>query len=142
MTADATLAAQSKLLLSDLELRLMWPPLDQIGPYGAAVQCMLLTAQRARKVATCGAPGSSMACAQHKSGTGTGSGVGCNPRRRSRQQAGVDGICRPRRRPIIAKVPVVDAERRADYVFSLNGRQPLNGWSKVKARLDRQLLAA
>jgi hypothetical protein len=30
-------------VLSDLELRLMWPLLGEMGIYGAAVQCMLLT---------------------------------------------------------------------------------------------------
>ena len=37
-------------VLSDQELRVMWPILDGMGAYGAAVKCMLLTAQRARKV--------------------------------------------------------------------------------------------
>ena len=38
-------------VLSDAELRVMWPILGELGVYGAAVKCMLLTAQRARKVA-------------------------------------------------------------------------------------------
>lgn len=37
-------------VLSDDELRIMWPILDTMGSYGAAVKCVLLTAQRARKV--------------------------------------------------------------------------------------------
>jgi hypothetical protein len=37
---------------------------------------------------------------------------------------------------VIASVPVIDAEDGTDFVFSLNGRQPLKGWSKYKERLD------
>ena len=37
-------------VLTDQELRLMWPILGEMGTHGAAVKCMLLTAQRARKV--------------------------------------------------------------------------------------------
>ena len=42
-------------------------------------------------------------------------------------------------RDIIAKVPVIDADLPADYVFSVNGRTPFDGWSKAKARLDRKM---
>ena len=45
----------------------------------------------------------------------------------------------PMVRDIIAKVPVIDANSPADYVFSVNGRTPFDGWSKAKARLDRKM---
>jgi hypothetical protein len=38
-------------VLSDDELRVMWPILGDMGVFGASVRCMLLTAQRVRKVA-------------------------------------------------------------------------------------------
>jgi hypothetical protein len=46
-------------------------------------------------------------------------------------------------RKIIAAVPIVDADQRraADYVFSVNGRTPFDGWSKAKERLDAKPLA-
>jgi hypothetical protein len=47
-------------------------------------------------------------------------------------------------RDIIDAVPTIDAEdgKHEDFVFSVNGRQPLNGWSKYKDRLDRRMQAA
>ena len=33
-------------------------------------------------------------------------------------------------------VPIIDADEPADFVFSVNGREPFNGWSRAKARLD------
>jgi hypothetical protein len=112
-----------------------------MGPYGTAVQWMLLTAQRARKVAhmrRCeivdGVPDS-------ESGRRS---IGCgNPTRDDDPDNKQVSMVRlaTRAQAIIAAVPVIDAEQGADYVVSLNGRQPLNGWTKLKARLDRGLLA-
>jgi integrase len=46
-------------------------------------------------------------------------------------------------RAVIDSVPVIDAGRRGkDYVFSLNGKSPINGRSKGKEQLDRLMLAA
>jgi hypothetical protein len=39
-------------------------------------------------------------------------------------------------RDVIASIPRIDADGGIDYVFSLNGREPIKGWSKYKARLD------
>jgi hypothetical protein len=47
-------------------------------------------------------------------------------------------------RQIIDKVPIIDADHpeHEDFVFSVNGRKPLNSRSKYKARLDRKVLEA
>jgi hypothetical protein len=44
-----------------------------------------------------------------------------------------------RGRPLPHKVPVIDADEPSNFVFSVNGRTPFDGWSKAKARLDRKL---
>jgi len=43
-----------------------------------------------------------------------------------------------RGRPLPHKVPVIDADEPSNFVFSVNGRTPFDGWSKAKARLDRR----
>jgi hypothetical protein len=45
-------------------------------------------------------------------------------------------------RQVIDALPIIDTERPGDYVFSLDGRHPLQGWSKYKQRLDDKMLAA
>lgn len=129
-------------VLSDQELRVMWPILGDMGIYGASVKCMLLTTQRVHKVGAM---------------------------RRSKIIDGVldpktnqiiDGVWDPTRkddppnkpvslvplsrmaREVIAGVPIVDADDPADWVFSLNGRKTLGGWSKFKKSLDKKMLAA
>ena len=43
-------------VLNDAELRALWQACEAEGVVGAVTRCMLLTAQRARKVAKCAAP--------------------------------------------------------------------------------------
>jgi hypothetical protein len=42
---------------------------------------------------------------------------------------------------IIESVPTFDADRgkHEDFVFSLNGRRPMRGWSVMKVRLDKKM---
>jgi hypothetical protein len=44
-------------------------------------------------------------------------------------------------RQIIDAVLIIDADQGKDYVFSLDGRKPLNGWSKCKEKLDARMRA-
>ena len=122
-------------VLSDNELRMMWPVLGELGCYGAAVKCMLLTAQRARKVGL-------MRRSEIKTVRADGhvidhvwDGAGDDPDNKGTSPVPLSALARD----IIAKVPVIDADEPADYVFSVNGRTPFDGWSKAKARLDRRL---
>jgi integrase len=135
-------------VLSHEEIRALWKACDEFGPYGAAVKCGLLTAQRFYKVA--------------------------NDMRRSDIQdrirvegrfvgdewqpdLWVENVWDPTRnddpenklvslvplssmaRSVIDAVPVIGGD--TDYVFTLNGRAPLNGWSGFKKRLDKRMEA-
>jgi hypothetical protein len=44
-------------------------------------------------------------------------------------------------REVIDAVPMVDADKPKDYVFTVNGREPLKSWSGYKVRLDGKMLA-
>jgi hypothetical protein len=139
-------------VLSDQELRLLWPILDAMGTYGAAVKCTLLTAQRARKVER-------MRRVDIKdrylipSHEANGEHIAeqwienvWDPTRDDdpkNKQVSMVPLSRLARE-IIDKVPIIDADHpeHEDFVFSINGRKPLNGRSKYKARLDRKLLEA
>jgi integrase len=45
-------------------------------------------------------------------------------------------------RKVIGRIPVIDADKGEDFVFTHNGRSPLRGWSKLKKRLDKKMLEA
>jgi hypothetical protein len=139
--------ARQRVLTSD-ELRLLWPILSDMGVYGAAVQCMLLTAQRARRVGAMRRSeiingvklqkdGHTVMVMDHVWDSGGGE---FDPKNKGTSPVPLSRLARE----IIDAVPIVDAEQRhaADYVFSVNGREAFNGWSKAKERLDRKLLAA
>jgi hypothetical protein len=131
-------------IVSDHELRVMWPILSDMGTYGAAVKCMLLTAQRVKTVGR-------MRRSEIVDGVHDAKGgpaidhVWLAPRDDAPKNKGVSVVPLSRMaRKIIDTVPIIDADRRdhEDFVFSLNGHAPLNGWSKYKERLDRKMLAA
>ena len=44
-------------------------------------------------------------------------------------------------REVIGMVPIIDAHRGKDFVFTTTGQGPLQGWSKYKERLDGKMLA-
>ncbi len=139
-------------VLSDQELRVLCPILDEMGTYGAVVKCILLTAQRARKVGTMRRSDvkDSMLIPSHEE---NGERVPdmrienvWDPTRDDdpkNKQVSVVPLSRIARQ-IIDAVPIIDADHRdhEDFVFSVNGRKPLNGWSKYKERLDGKMLAA
>jgi hypothetical protein len=114
------------VVLSDPELRVMWPILGGMGAYGAAVKCMLLTAQRAQKVA------------HMRRGEIWDAGHDDDPKNKQVSVVPLPKLVRE----IIDGVPIIDAEGGMDYVFSVNGRAPLNGWSKYKERLDAKMAVA
>jgi hypothetical protein len=43
-------------------------------------------------------------------------------------------------RAVLAGVPIIAAAQPQDYVFTHDGRRPIQGWAKNKARLDRRML--
>jgi hypothetical protein len=130
-------------VLSDGELRFLWPILGDLGVYGAAVQCMLLTAQRARRVGSM-RRSEIITVKVQKDGTVIDDvwdgGGEVDPKNKGTSPVPLSGLARQ----IIDAVPIIDADQAdaADFVFSVNGRAPFDGWSKAKDRLDRKLLAA
>jgi hypothetical protein len=138
--------ARRRVLTAD-ELRVLWPILAGMGVYGAAVQTVLLTAQRARKVGVMRRPEIVDGVKIEKDGhvlsvidqVWNGGGE-VDPKNKGTSPVPLSGLARQ----IIAGVPIIDAHRRdaEDYVFSVNGRTPFDGWSKAKNRLDMKLLSA
>jgi integrase len=137
--------------LSDDEIRAMWSACTDMGTYGAVIQCALLTAQRFFKVAQ-------MRRSEIKDrmkipgrqvndewvpdlwiDTVWDPTSGDDPTNKQTSVVPLSGLARA----IIEQVPVIDADRRhrQDYVFSLNGREPLQGWSRFKRQLDNKMLA-
>ena len=114
-------------VLSDDEIRAIWPELTKAGTFGALIKTLLLTAQRRDEVA-----------------------------QMSRKEIGADGIWTiPAERyktkcanfvplsqaalAIIAAQPTMDG---SDYVFSSRAKTPFSGFSKSKAALDKAVLVA
>jgi hypothetical protein len=128
-------------VLSDLELRVMWPILSAMGTYGAAVKMMLLTAQRARKVVNMRrseiVDGVEDTQSRQRIDRVWNATHDDDPKNKQVSLVPLS----TQAQAVIEAVPIIDAEvhPRHDYVFSLNGRQPLNGWSKAKARLDQRM---
>ena len=133
--AKSTKERARQRVLSDNELRMMWPVLGESGTYGAAVKTILLTAQRARKVGL-------MRRSEIKSVNANGQvfdhvwdAAGDDPENKGTSPVPLS----PMVRDIIAAVPIIDADEPSDFVFSVNGQEPFNGWSRAKARLDHKL---
>jgi integrase len=114
-------------VLSDDEIRTIWPELAEAGPFGALITTLMLTAQRRDEVA-----------------------------QMSRKEIGSDGIWTiPAERyktkcanfvplskaalAVIGAQPTMDG---SDYVFSSRAKTPFSGFSKSKAALDKAVFAA
>ena len=138
-------------VLSDTELRIMWPILGEMGVFGAAVKCMVLTAQRVHKVGKMRRR-DVKAKALIQGHTGTDGqwiedewvdNVWDATREDDPANKGVSVVpLSAMARAIIDEVPVIDCDHPQDWVFSLDGKTAFNGWSKHKARLDNRMLTA
>ena len=114
-------------VLSDDEIRIIWPVLGEAGTFGALAKALLLTAQRRDEVA-----------------------------QMRRKEIGEDAIWeipaeryktkRPNFIPLSkAALAVIDAQRKiddCDYVFPSRAKTPFSGFGKSKAALDKAVLAA
>jgi hypothetical protein len=129
-------------VLSDNELRILWPLLNDT--YGAVLKCALLTAQRFHKV-------SGMRRADLKAHVTIPAHLVDGRRVEDLRIENVWDASRDDdpdnkqvsvvplssfARDAIASVPVIDSDDANGFVFSLNGREPIKGWSKLKNRLD------
>jgi integrase len=113
-------------VLSDDEIRIVWPLLDRAGTFGALVKALLLTAQRRDEVA-----------------------------RMSRMEIGSDGIWAipaeryktkksnfvPLSRAALAVINSQPRNERCENVFPSRVGTPFSGFGKSKAALDRAVLA-
>ena len=114
-------------VLSDEEIRIIWPALGAAGTFGALVKALLLTAQRRDEIA-----------------------------QMSRKEIGGDAIWeipaeryktkRPNFVPLSkAALGLIDAQPKienCDYVFPSRAKTPFSGFGKSKAALDKAIRAA
>src|SRR5262249_16175094 len=114
-------------VLSDDEIRALWPELAKAGTFGAFTKTLLLTAQRRDEVT-------------HMSRTEIGSdGIWTIPAERYKTKCANFVPLSKAALAIIAAQPAID---RIDYVFSSRAKTPFLGFSKSKAALDKAVLAA
>ncbi len=113
-------------VLSDDEIRLIWPILNQAGTFGAMVNMLLLTGQRRDEVA-----------------------------QMSRKEIGEDGIWtipaaryktkKPNHVPLSkAALGLIEVQPKingCDYFFASSAGTPFSGFGKSKAKLDKAILA-
>jgi hypothetical protein len=135
-------------VLTDEELQIMWPLLDELGPYGAVVKCALLTAQRFHKVSTMRRRDLKAQLRIDSEMDDDGNSIPAyfiphvwdasrvnDPKNKSVSAVPLSAMARQ----IIDSVPVIDGD--ADYVFSLNGDKPIQGFSGLKLKLDAAMRA-
>jgi integrase len=114
-------------VLSDDEIRLIWPVLGNSGTFGAIVKTLLLTAQRRKEVA-------------HMSRNEIGTdGIWTIPAERSKTK-------RPNHVPLSkSALNVIEAQPKingCDYVFPSRERTPFSAFAKSKIALDKAVHAA
>jgi integrase len=114
-------------ILSDQEIRVIWPVLSTLGTFGALVKALLLTAQHRNEIA-----------------------------RMSRREIGEDTIWeipaeryktnRPNFVPLSkAALAIINAQAKiddCDFIFPSRAKTPFSGFGKSKAALDKAVLAA
>ena len=113
-------------VLSDEEIRAVWPALGQSGTFGAFVKMLLLSAQRRDEVA-------------HMSHKEIGEdGIWTIPAARYKTK-------RPNHVPLSkAALGVIEAQPKiggCDYIFASRAGTPFSGFGKSKAKLDKAILA-
>src|SRR6516162_2697162 len=114
-------------VLSDDEIRAIWPELPKTGTFGALVKTLLLTAQRRDEVA-------------HMSRKEIGSdGIWTIPAERYKTKCANFVPLSKAALAVIAAQPTID---KSDYVFSSRAKTPFSGFSKSKAALDKAVLAS
>ena len=115
-----------KRVLTDDEIRALWPILDQPGAFNAIVKTLLLTAQRRGEVAAMRRPE-------------IDGDVWTIPAERVKTNE--EGVV-----PLTAEaLAVIEAQPQiddCDFVFTTNGSTPFSGFSNAKAELDEKLTEA
>jgi integrase len=113
-------------VLSDDELRMIWPALADAGTFGALLKTLLLTAQRRDEVAN---------MSMKEIGT---DGIWTIPAERYKTK-------RPNFVPLSLEAhAIIEAQTKSsacDYVFPSQAGTPFTGFGKSKARLDKAILS-
>jgi integrase len=114
-------------VLSDEEIRILWPVLEEVGTFGALAKTLLLTAQRRDEVA-------------HMSSKEIDSaGIWTIPAERYKSK-------RPNFVPLSkVALDLIAAQPKqgdCDYVFPSRAKTPYSGFGKSKAKLDKAVFAA
>ena len=114
-------------VLSDKEIRTIWPVLEEAGTYGSFVKMLLLTAQRHSEVT------------RMSHGEIDADGVWTIPAERYKTK-------RPNFVPLSkAALALIAGQQKFDdfqYVFPTNAKTPYSRSGKSKAKLDKAVLAA
>lgn len=121
--------------LDEFEIRALWHACAEMGAYGAAVRCALLTAQRFVKVVSMRRTD----LKQHLRVQGQDAGNLWDPTRPDdpkNKRVSVVPLARLTREGL-AGMPQIDG---GDFVFTFNGRAPLSGFTGLKRRLDKRML--
>ena len=112
-------------VLSDEELRIIWPLLDEAGTFGALLKTLLLTAQRRDEVA-------------NMTWTEIGpDGIWTIPAERYKTKRSNHVPLSNTARRVIEAQPKIDG---CDYVFPSRAKTHFSGFGKSKARLDKAVL--
>jgi integrase len=114
-------------VLSDEELRVIWPVLAQSGTFGAFVKMLLLSAQRRDEVA------------QMSRGEIGDDGIWTIPAERYKTKRANFVPLSTAALAVIKDQPRLDD---CDYVFPSRAKTPYSGFGKSKARLDNAVLAS
>jgi integrase len=112
-------------VLSDNELRIVWPLLGEAGTFGALLKTLLLTAQRRDEVAN-------MTWAELGP-----DGIWTIPAERYKTKRSNHVPLSDAARKVIEAQPRIDG---CDYVFPSRTKTPFSGFGKPKVRLDKAVL--
>jgi integrase len=113
-------------VLSDDELRILWPLLNEAGTFGVLLKTLLLTAQRRDEVA-------------NMAWTEIGAdGIWTIPAERYKTKRSNHVPLSNAARTVIEVQPKIEG---LDYVFPSRSKTPFSGFGKSKARLDKAVLS-
>ena len=127
-------------VLADDEIRALWTACGEMGAYGAAVKSALLTAQRFRKVGQMrradlkervrlqGRQENGHWVPESEIGNVWDATRDDDPKNKRVSVVPLSRLARE----VIAAVPMVDADKPKDFVFTITGQGPLKGWSQIQ----------
>ncbi len=128
MRAPVTEKSRDRVL-TDAEIRLLWLATGESTPFNAAVRTLLLTGQRRGEV-------KDMVTTELR--LSADAPLWSLPPGRVKNATAHDVPLSPAAVAAIASAPKIDG---STFVFTLNGENAINGWSKSKTQLDGAMLA-